>query len=163
MLRCTSCYLIVSSQQRWKVGRVAMTHWPTVTCWRLIGERKGQRLAEVTSPSGNAPFLPAAKAVQWTGGGRRLKSLQGTVCFSWYPWGALGQREVFFFLLLLSELATGRTGNWASAMCQVLCANKMKCPEPGSFLLCRSPLHLGLIFLMSQGSLGGCNTLPLGL
>lgn len=77
----------------------------------IIGEREGQRLAEVTPPSGGAPFLPAAEDVQWADGGRRLKSLQGTVCFSRYPWGALGQREMFFFLLLLSELATGRTGN----------------------------------------------------
>lgn len=132
----------------------------------IIWEREGQWRSEVTPPSRGVPFLPAALAVQWAGGGRRLKSLQGTFCFSVSP-GSCGvpwvsKRYSFFFSLFYQNWQLA-CRNWASATSQVLRANKMKCPELGGFLLVRSLLYLGLIFMMSQSSLGGCNTLCLGL
>lgn len=128
----------------------------------IIWEREGGWLAEVTPASHGARLLPAAIALprQRQAGHWKVSrghSLSPAICA--VPW--VSERCSFFFFFSYQSWQLAH-GNWASAESRVLCADNPRCPEPGGFLRICSLLSLGLIF-MSLSSLGGCNTLCLGL
>lgn len=129
----------------------------------IIWEREGGWLAEVTPPSRGARLLPAARAVPGQREAGHWKVSRGhslSPATRVVPW--VSERCSFFFFFFSYQNWQLAYGNWASAESQVLCADNPRCPEPGGFLRICSLLSLGLIF-MSLSSLGGCNTLCLGL
>lgn len=128
----------------------------------IIWEREGGWLAEVTPPSRGARLLPAARAVPGQREAGHWKVSRGhslSPATRVVPW--VSERCSFFFFFLLSELATGIRELSECRVPGSLCWQS-RCPEPGGFLRICSLLSLGLIF-MSLSSLGGCNTLCLGL